>query len=142
MRHFILAIAFMVSVITDASASKTIDRRTLSSFENDFKGATNVTWNTAANYSQAFFDLNGKKLSALYTIDGELIGTSEAVNIENLPVKAKRSLAKKLHGFTIQEALKYDLQHEVAYYIYAVKDEQALVVKVGEAGDVSVVRKS
>ena len=143
MKTLFLSIVLLFTIATATNAgTNSVDSRIVNRFKADFGEAVNASWTVTSTHHQVTFDIDGKKLSALYTLDGDLIGTSSAIAIENLPVKAKRAFAKKFDGYTVREAQKFELQDETSYYIYAVKDNEALIIKLGAAGEVAVMKKT
>jgi hypothetical protein len=46
------------------------------------------------------------RTEALYSAEGEFIGTNQAITLEDLPVNAKRAFAKKYEGYTVKEAIR------------------------------------
>ena len=70
-------------------------------------------------------------MEAFYNVDGEISGTSKAITLEDLPVNAKRSFAKRFNGYTVKEIIHFDGTEETAYYISAENDKETVILKVG-----------
>ncbi len=51
--------------------------------------------------------LNNVRTQALYTPAGEFIGTNQAITLDELPVAAKRTFAKKYQGYTVEQAIRF-----------------------------------
>lgn len=142
MKKVLLAVALIISYATTYAAStNTIDVKAINNFRFDFKNAANASWVTTKYYYQVTFNLNGKQTAAYYNFDGELFGTSNTITLEELPTNAKRVFAKKYNGFIVKEAHVFKGTDETAYYISATKDNESLIVKVSEAGQVSLFKK-
>lgn len=139
---FFTALLF-VSLLSNAFASDEgkVDIKVVNNFRSSFRHANNVSWTLKATFVQADFEINGKKLSAYYQFNGELIGTSEKISLDELPVNAKRKFAKKYSGFTVKEAIKFESADEVAYFISAENENRSEIVKVSDTGSVSVFKK-
>jgi hypothetical protein len=90
----------------------------------------------------ATFTLNNVRTQALYTPEGEFIGTNQAINLEELPVRAKREFAKKYDGYTVKEAIRFEGSQESAYYISAENEKGSVILKVEDSGSISTVRNS
>ncbi len=143
MKKMLLTTLLLVSLITTALASgtKNVDIRVLRSFDASYRDAKNVSWSLKQSFVQVDFELNGKKLSAYYQPDGELIATSEKISLDDLPVNAKRKFAKKYGSYTVKEALKFVTADEVAYFISAANETGTEIVKVNVAGFLSSYKK-
>jgi hypothetical protein len=109
-------------------------------FNSQFERAENVSWTSTKGFAKASFTLNNKQMAAFYRPDGSLIGTTSAVTLEELPVIAKRSFAKKYSGYTVTEAIRFDATDETAYFISAEDEARSLILKVSAEGMVSVFK--
>jgi hypothetical protein len=85
----------------------------------NFKHASDVTWTSEENYAKATFKWNNISTEAVYTPEGDFIGSMQAITLEELPVNAKRKFAKKYEGYTVKEAIRFEGSKEKAYYISA-----------------------
>lgn len=129
------AIVFTTSAFAEGDAS--INRNIRNSFQDDFGIVEGVQWGTTANFATATFILNNKRTNAFYEHDGKLIGTTQAINIDEMPASAKRAFAKKYSNYTVTESLRFEGISETAYFISAKKDNKSVVLKVMN-GSVSV----
>jgi hypothetical protein len=143
MKKIFFSALFFVSLITSAFASTTnaIDERAGYDFRLRFGNASNVSWTVKTDFTQVDFDLNGKRVSAFYDFEGELIGTAQKISLEELPVNAKRNFAKKYGAATVLEAIKFETPTEAAYFISAESENKSEIIKVSESGAVSVFKK-
>lgn len=143
MRKLFFSTLLLFTLITSAFASDVnkVSSHILNKFETDFRSATNITWTVRPTFSIADFELDGKKISAYYDLQGELLGTAHSISIEELPTGAKRTFAKKFNNYTVKEALKYEFTDETAYVISAAKDNETVMVKVGQTGYVEIIKK-
>ncbi len=132
--------AIVVAASSFAAETENVSSAALSNFKSLFKHASNVSWTSTKNYSKATFVINNIRTEALYTPDGEFIGTNVAASVEDLPVRAKRTLAKKFDGYTVKEAIRFEGNTEGAYFISAENDKEAVVLKVDDRNDLSLVK--
>lgn len=132
MKKLFIAALMVVSLATSAFAAETnkVNSSVSYNFNIDFKNATNVTWTTAENYSKATFVLNNEKMEAFYNEDGSIIGTSKSVDVDELSINTKRTIAKRFTGYTVKEAIKFTGTEESAYYIAAENEQESVVLKV------------
>ena len=134
-------LAITVAASSFAAGENTVNLATLKNFKAEFKKASDVQWSSAENYTMATFTLNNVRTQALYTPEGEFIGTNQAITLEELPVRAKREFAKKYDGYTVKEAIRFEGSKESAYYISAENEKGAVILKVEDSGSMSTVKK-
>lgn len=136
MKKLFIAALLTVTVATSAFTAdeKKINTKIIENFKTEFADADNVQWSLKETYARATFFLNGKKTDAYYDLEGEAIGTSEAITLNNLPLHAKRTFAKKYSDYTVKEAIKFQGTGETAYFISAENDKQSVILKVTGAG--------
>lgn len=111
------------------------------SFKTDFKGASNIDWTSKSEYAVANFTLNATKVQAIYNYQGELLAKSVNINLDDLPVKAKRVFAKKFENYTVKEAIRFEGMDEAAYYISAENDKEAVILKISDDSSVSAFQR-
>ena len=134
-------LAITVAASSFAAGGNTVNLAALNNFKAEFKKASDVEWSSGETYAMATFTLNNVRTQALYTPEGEFIGTNHAINLEELPVRAKRAFAKKYEGYTVKEAIRFEGSQESAYYISAENDQGSVILKVEENGSMSTVKK-
>ncbi len=59
-----------------------------------------------------------------------------------LRFKAKRSFAKRFDDYTVKEAIRFEGTEEGAYFISAEDDKKAVILKVSDNDEVSVMKVS
>lgn len=139
---FISAVlATTVALSSFAAEGNKADFAAQSNFKSQFKNASDVQWTSGENYAKATFVLNSIRTEAFYNPGGELIGTSQGINLEELPVNAKRVFAKKYAGYTVKEAIRFEGAEESACYISAENEKGSVILKVEDSGFISTVKK-
>src|SRR5215210_478259 len=101
----LLAVAIFTSgfsAFNDVSPEK-VNYRMLLHFTNEFGNVENVKWTIESNFTKASFVYNNTKKEAYYNVFDEFIGTGEPVSIDEIPVWAKRAIAKKFSDYTVKE---------------------------------------
>ena len=134
-------LAITVAVSSFAAEGNNVSYAVHNNFSYQFKKVSDVQWTSGENYTMATFTLNNVRTQALYTPEGEFIGTNQAVTLEELPVSAKREFAKKYDGYTVKEAIRFEGADESAYYISAENEKGSVILKVEDSGSISTVRK-
>lgn len=115
-----------------------VNVRTLHNFITEFGNLSNVQWTSRADFARATFVYNNESMEAFFDIHGEMIGTSKAVTIDQMPVNVKRVFAKKYADYNIKETIRFDGINESAYYISAENGAKSVVLKVSVSGGVSL----
>ncbi len=131
MKKLFIAALIAVSLTSTAFAAglPKINEKAVRNFEMDYKGAKDVQWKSSASYSKVSFMLKKEKMEAFYNQQGDLIGTSRNVDLEDLPTSAKRGFAKKYAGYTVKEAIQFDGVEGTAYYISAENETQSVILE-------------
>ena len=80
-------------------------------------------------------------MEAFFDVDGDLIGTSRTITLEELPAASKRAFAKKYPGYSVKEVIQFNEKESSAYYISAENENDKVIFKIG-AGLVSVFKKN
>lgn len=138
-----LFIAALLAVTVSASAFANANTTLAAgSFKSEFRNASNVTWVTTADYTKASFTMDNQRMEAFYNADGEKIGTSKSVNLEELPLAAKRQFAKKYDGYTVKEAIRFTGTEESAYYISAQGEKGSVILKIEDNSNMTVLKSS
>ncbi len=141
MKKFLTTALLAIVLVTSsfASGENSINYSVKTNFQKDFGKVSNVEWTANDNFSTATFVLNNKRTNAFYDNNAELIGTSHAITIDDLPASAKRVFLKKYTDYTLTEAIQFDSTNESSYFIAAKNDEKAIVFKISN-GQVSIFK--
>lgn len=132
MKKLLFAALLAVSVATSAFAEGTnVNISVLNNFKTEFKNAANISWVSKDDFAKATFTVNNVKMEAFYNLQGELIGTSKSINLNELPVNAKRAFAKKYAGYTVKEVIHFEQSDEAAYFLSAESETESIIFKVG-----------
>ncbi len=127
-------LAVTVGLSNFAAEGNKVSFGVLSNFKSQFKHVSEVEWTSGENYTKATFVLNNIRTEALYSSEGEFIGTKQAILPEELPVKAKRAFAKKYAEYTVKEAIRFEGTEENAYYISTENEKGSVILKVEDSG--------
>jgi hypothetical protein len=144
MKNLILA-AFLLGAITTcafATDESKINYFVLNSFKRDFKDVTDVTWSLKTGLAEATFIYKNHKTDVFYNPDGTLYAISKTIELDELPVRAKRAFAKKYEGYLVKEAIQYDAANEQEFYIWAENEKEDVIIKVDQNEQLSVFKKS
>lgn len=144
MKKLLFSALFAIAIASSAFAapSSNVNANILSHFKSSFHNATDITWTSKEDFAKATFTLDNIKMEAFYNATGDLIGTSKNIGMEELPVNAKRSFAKKFQNYTVKEAIHFEGVDETAYYISAENDVESVIVRVAENEQMSTYKKT
>lgn len=143
MKKLFIATLFAASLFSSAFAADAnkVNRRTINTFQYEFKGATNVEWDVKSNFSKASFTVGGENVQAFFDTEGTLIGTSRSLTVDKLPTDVKRAFAKKYSNYEITESIKFDDVDNTSYYISANNENEVVILKITN-GSFSVFKKN
>jgi hypothetical protein len=143
MKKFFAAVLIAATLTTSAFAADVnkVSEKTVNRFKTDFESAKNVDWTIRPSFVKASFIEGQKRCEAFYDLEGEFIGCSKAIDLDELPTSAKRTFAKKYSSYTVKEAIKFDGPELTSYYISAENDKESVVLKV-ESGFLTVFKKT
>lgn len=143
MKKLFISALLAITVASSSFAAEGNEVSTVAqnNFRSQFKHLYDVQWTSGKNYTKASFVLNNVRTEALYTPEGDFIGTNQAISLEELPLSAKRKFAKKYGDYTVKEAIRFEGVDESAYYISAQNEKGSVILKVADSGSISSVRR-
>src|SRR5215510_11854776 len=93
MKKFIVASVTVLTLIsTSAFAGDKEFNPAQNTFQEQFKGATDVKWQDGKETIKASFALNGYHVEAYFSYTGELIGTARNVLFNQLPLAVVKEI--------------------------------------------------
>ncbi len=128
------------SSVLAADVSK-VSFRVLNTFETQFEGATDVTWTVSADYTKVKFTLEGEKVEAFFSSNGDVIGTSRKTAFSRLPLSAIRKIKKTYAKYQITETIEFELNGERKYYVSVENESGRKILEVSLYGQVSIFDK-
>jgi hypothetical protein len=122
----------------------------------DFGNVPDVQWKRSANFDEAVFTRNGKKMTAWYDIDEKLVGTTSEVSFTDLPADGQKAIKAKYKDYTIgkviffddselneTDMILYNQQFDDAdnYFVELVKVKSTIVVRVNTRGELTFFKQ-
>ena len=136
----------------DNSNASVASYTALNQFSVDYKDATNVTWKVDGNCQKAEFLLNNTKVTAFYSLTGEFLGLTQAVDYKTIPAAAQKDIAASYKGYTVGEVIKLEPKQEkditdlysgsaykndaVVYFVDLKNTKEEILVRVTPDADV------
>jgi len=137
------AIVMLVAATAFANDGDNVTSKVRAAFQQDFSRASSVSWKVNSDFYFATFQLNGVSVDAAYNSDGELVGTSRKIDVDQVPLAVSMEIAKKYSGYTVSSKVaELNFEGETRYYIDVQDNAQALTLKCASNGDLSVVSKT
>jgi hypothetical protein len=142
MRKLFLAALISMTVAASAFAkdTKNVNGVAIRNFEIEFSKASNVTWTSTDKFVKATFIQDNEKMEAFYNQSGEKIATSRTIKLDELPVKAKRTIAKDYAAYTIIEAIEVEGSEDYGFYVSAENEKESVILKVNGTGGLSIFK--
>lgn len=143
MKKILIAALMAVLVGSSAFAADTKDAakvsyRAKSNFEAHFSGATNITWTQREHYTKVSFTLAGQPVEAFFSLEGELMGSSRAIEFSKLPLEAIQTIQKKYSTYTVSESIEFNEGGEKSYFVSLADGNKKQILQVSLYGSVSV----
>lgn len=164
MKQIILFGAILILALSEESSAQTGKNPELSfwvsnAFQRDFQNAKNVSWEKLNDTYVASFITRKNEMKAYYQNDGNLVGTSRSVVVDDLPDEIIRTIGKRFREYTIQNAVEYspylliagnslkehalgiDGSDEGTLYFLQISDAQSeKLVKVPTRGNIEILK--
>jgi len=144
MKKNFLSIALFLAVgisTTYASDNGRISKSVISSFSQDFKSATNVTWQQRKNLDKATFSFNNQVMFAYYDPTGFLVAVSRNILSENLPIKLQAEIKNNYGGYWISGLFENSTNDETNYYITLESADQQLILQSTSSNNWNVYKR-
>jgi hypothetical protein len=112
-------------------------------FKKDFIAASSANWKKVSDFYFVDFTISGKNITAAYNEDGELLGTSQNVNAQQLPVAVTAAIAEKYGNYKLSDAAtEVNFEGTTNYYVVVENGKQSLELKCNAEGDISVEKRT
>ena len=146
---FVTAAGFSVEKVEKKDDSKNISYNAKKQLESEFAGAKDVSWTVNDDYQKASFTLDGKKLTAIFDVQGSYLAATQVVAYEELPAETKKSIAKFYKGYEFSEAIKivarpsndYQSNDVGTYWIDLSKENKQVYLNYTETQGLSFYKK-
>ena len=127
---------------------KKVSYTTLRQFEDEFKSAKDIAWRINQQYVKATFTSEGKKMAALYDLQGSYLGAVEYLTYDQLPEKARTEMEKRFKDYSFSSALKIvsrpegnsDFNDLGTYWVDLINETKQLYVSVSPSLSVTLFK--
>ncbi|RFM28038.1 hypothetical protein [Deminuibacter soli] len=138
MKKLILSALFIAAMTTAVFAAADGNAKAGVRFKAEYPAATNVNWRTTDDYISAEFYVNNEKFNAYYDSNGDKIGSSHKVTLDQLPAPGLEQLSSRYKGYTPTEIIEYThSNNKVSYFLALDKKGVKIVVQMLPDGTVN-----
>jgi hypothetical protein len=132
-----------------------VNSLSIDQFHTDFKNAKNATWRKTSHFDEVSFSRNGKKMTAYYNEDGDLVGTTSVKSFKDLPQEGQKQINDEYAGYSLgpvilfrndnvspDESNIYGPQYRYSenYFVEMKKGNNKIVVQVNPVGTIYYFR--
>ena len=142
MKKFIVASAAVLTLISStAFAGHKEFNPAENTFQEQFKGATDVKWQEGKEVIKASFALNGFHVEAYFSYTGELLGTARNVLFNQLPLAVVKEINTRFGSASVYDIIEYNSDSETFYQMIVELPTKKLRIRATSGGDISVEKK-
>ncbi|MBI1781134.1 MAG: hypothetical protein HYR66_07155 [Sphingobacteriales bacterium] len=125
--------------VASVQRTKAINKEAMTTFANDFKDATAVSWESEKEFSFAYFILGNEQLVAAYNKDGEHISTSRSIEFSELPLAVSLNLKKRFpNAMRIGSVSEVVFDNYANYYFTIATKKNVFRIKSTADGDMII----
>ena len=132
MNKLFLSIATMLMMGVSAYAGNNdgnVNQQALRSFNRDFAGASNISWEQKDSYTRATFSLNGQVLFAYYSTNGDLQAVVRNITSDLLPISLLTELKKDYADYWISDLFEMSTGDQTTYYVTVENGDKRIVLR-------------
>ncbi len=146
MKKFIATALFVSLLATAAVAGPGTSNSTKvnSLFETEYPGAEHISYTTKQDFTTVKFTWNQQRMQAFYDKEGNKIGTSRIITLNNLPLRAQKIISQRYSNYIATEAIEFDNAQEGSAYFISLQNQDTqkkLILQVTSQGEVSLFKK-
>jgi|SRR6478672_4247438 hypothetical protein len=139
----VTALLLLISVGSFAGSIDEVTAKIKTEFEKNFSTATSVQWKKTQGIYVATFKDNGQDLSAAFSDEGELLGASRYVTLDQLPLNVSLALRNMPGGYHVSNTvLELTADCQTIYCVTAENAKFRSEMKVNSFGDITVSNKT
>lgn len=142
MKKIIMILAVLISTTSAFAGEENVTTKVLNAFKAEFNTAKEVEWTVGSNYYKAAFVYNEKHVFAFYNKEGELLGLTQYLSSDDLPLNLQNNLKKSYSKYWISDLFEVAKSDGTAYYITLEDADTKLILKASAESDWSVYQKT
>ncbi|MFN8250417.1 MAG: hypothetical protein U0V75_00950 [Ferruginibacter sp.] len=136
------ALLFATSAFA-AKGPEKISAAVKKAFEKQFSTAEKVSWERADNFYFVNFKMKDRDMSVAYDENGEMVGSSRIITIDELPTCVSLAISEKYNDYEVGKlGSEIHFEGQDSYYVTVENSKHVLKLKCLSNGDISVVTKT
>jgi hypothetical protein len=137
MKKMMMALTMMVTIGTSVALAgdEKVSPRVLKAFSSEFASAQEVSWTAGVDFYQAAFSMNGQRVFAFYSTNGDLISVARYISSLQLPLHLIKELKNDFSDFWINDLFEVNNNEGTHYYVKLESAESKLMLKSTNGGD-------
>ena len=129
---YILVMASLVTVSATADVHSRNNKQSISyraheMFPKDFSNAKNASWSRDGEFNEVSFEQNKVPLKAFYDWNGDLIGTTQKMDYNELPPATRQNIEKQYKKYTVDRVILYNDNDQNLNNLYPLLPEESNV---------------
>ena len=138
-----MALSIMLTIGTSAFANEEeVNPAVLSSFQREFAFAKDVKWTVDQKFSIAFFYLADIRIQAVFSNDGEFLGTERNLLFNQLPLAVINSINSRFGSVGPYDIIERSSESGTVYKMTIEFANKIIQVQAGTSGDLSIIKKT
>lgn len=138
----VTALILLLSTGSFAGTADEVTARIKNEFEKNFASATSVEWKKTKGIYVATFKDNGQDLSAAFNDEGELLGASRYITLDQLPLNVSLALRNMSGGYHFANSvLELTAEGQTSYCLTGDNGKFRTEMKANSFGDITVTSK-
>ena len=125
----IVTVLFVGMTSLMANNKEGINEKALTSFQKEFKNATEVQWESGNHYLRVSFSFNEQVLTAYYNEEGERLAVIRNIRTTELPMGLMENLKQSYSNYWISDLFEFHGREEAAYYITIENADHKITLK-------------
>lgn len=143
MKKLFITIVLAIASFAGAFAiPKEVNAAILDDFNKQYKEVSNLSWLITPGFIKAEFTSGCRRMEVFYNAENVVMATSKSINLDEIPISAKRSFAKKFAGYTVAEAIRFEGFDDEGCYISGENEKETVILKVSDNSRVSLFKRT
>jgi len=122
-------LVMMVALSSFAHTGEEVNENVLRSFNKEFAGAQDVSWEIGKTMLKATFRINDQVMFAYYREQGDLVAVTRNIVSAQLPISLLADLKKNYQDYWITDLFELSADDSSNYYLTLQSADQTLVLK-------------
>ena len=143
MKKTIIATAIALAAVIPsvfAGGTEPVSRKTIASFNKDFKAAHVLGWQQQGLFSVATFNLAGQVMMAYYKPDAMLAAVVHHITTNHLPILLLTDLKKNYSDYWITGLFEAAVDGQSQYHLTIENADQTITLKSSNSSDWEVIK--